>query len=252
VIAVAACNHDRQIWKSSATGPTVDVTGPGENVYVARATTTDLEEVKPGSGTSFAVATTAGICALWLAHHGRDRLIARYGKANLAAVFKEVLLTAGVDGSPVGGKPWDTSKWGKGTVQAEELLAAPLPATAPAGGIESLKASPVPVRQNDFDDIVAYLPGADPRVVHDRLVTALHTTGQELPSVLARHGKELAFHAAFDPAFRRALTAPVVGAPGRSKAKSAKSTKSKVVAAFARNPWLTASASASLKAAMQL
>jgi serine protease len=36
VIACAACNCQRAIWSRSASGPTVDVTAPGESVWVAR------------------------------------------------------------------------------------------------------------------------------------------------------------------------------------------------------------------------
>lgn len=68
VIAVAACNGAARIWRDSASGPAVDGTAPGESVWVARTGDspgpTD-DHVDVGSGTSFAVATTAGgLCAL--------------------------------------------------------------------------------------------------------------------------------------------------------------------------------------------
>lgn len=103
VIACAACNCQKGIWSKSAAGDTVDVTAPGETVWVARPgkdAGQDDDIVDVGSGTSYAVATTAGACALWLAHHGRDALITRYGKGQIASVFKEVLMTHGVDTPP--------------------------------------------------------------------------------------------------------------------------------------------------------
>ena len=45
----------------------------------------------------YAVATTAGACALWLSHHGRERLIRRYGASNLTAVFREILTGHGFE-----------------------------------------------------------------------------------------------------------------------------------------------------------
>lgn len=103
VMAVAACNCRGEIWKKSASGPAVDVTAPGESVWVARTgdESGEMDDfVGMGSGTSYAAPMTAGVCALWLAYHGRDRLIARYGAANLAAVFKEIVLKYGVTTPP--------------------------------------------------------------------------------------------------------------------------------------------------------
>jgi subtilisin family serine protease len=94
VIAVAASIIQDRPWSGSSHGPAVDVTAPGESVHVARADKASGGNVYTtgfGSGTSYAVALTAGVAALWLAHHGRDALMARYGKSNLQAVFIEVL-----------------------------------------------------------------------------------------------------------------------------------------------------------------
>lgn len=200
VIACAACNCQRQVWRRSASGAAVDVTAPGESVWVARpgrdAGQAD-DSVEVGSGTSYAVATTAGACALWLAFHGRDALIARYGAAQVVAVFKELLMTRGVE-TPAG---WKRDKHGAGILNAEKLLAAPLPATAPAIGVR-VRASLGPRAENDVDRFVEYFPDADPARVRQGLIRLLKTTERDLPLALTEMGDELLFHVATNPAVR--------------------------------------------------
>lgn len=203
VIACAACNCQRGIWKHSASGDTVDVTAPGETVWVARpgkdaGEADDIVDV--GSGTSYAVATTAGACALWLAYHGRHALISRYGRGQIAAVFKEVLMTRGVD-VPSG---WRTDRHGAGILNVEKLLLAPLPATPPASGLR-VRASIAPRGGNDVDRFLPYYPDVDPAVVRRGLVRTLRTTDRELPLVLAELGDELLFHVATNPDVRASV-----------------------------------------------
>lgn len=200
VIACAACNCQRGIWRQSASGDTVDVTAPGETVWVARpgkdaGQADDIVDV--GSGTSYAVATTAGACALWLAFHGRDALIAKYGKGQVAAVFKDVLMRQGVD-TPAG---WQSDKHGAGILNVEKLLAAALPATPPATGLR-VRASPVARAHNDVDRFLTYYPDVEPSRVRRGLVRLLKTTDRDLPVVLTEFGDELLFHVATNPEIR--------------------------------------------------
>lgn len=211
VIACAACNCQRKVWRRSAAGAAVDVTAPGESVWVARPGRSpdhDDDIVEVGSGTSYAVATTAGACALWLAFHGRDALIARYGAPQIAAVFKELLMTAGVD-VPAG---WDTRRHGAGILNVEKLLTAPLPATPPALGVR-VRAAPAPRAANDLDELLAYFPGAEPAAVREGLMRWLHTSERELPALLATIGDEVAFQVATNPAVRARILPP----PGPKK-----------------------------------
>jgi subtilase family protein len=78
-IAVAATTFDDERWIGSCRGDAVDISAPGEFVWRAKRENGDTEFniIWPGQGTSFAVALTAGVAALWLAHFGRDNLIAR-------------------------------------------------------------------------------------------------------------------------------------------------------------------------------
>jgi hypothetical protein len=126
-IAVAGVNIEQRPWRGSCRGGAVAVSAPGENVIKALAVkngsaiTYDTEQ---GQGTSFAVAMTAGVAALWLAHHGRDAVVeaATAQGVTVQALFKR-LLTA------TARKPdaaWDEANMGAGIVNAEALLKAPL------------------------------------------------------------------------------------------------------------------------------
>ncbi len=128
VVAVAACNADVKLWKGSASGPAVDVTAPGESVWRARTNKSGADKfpVERSSGTSYAVATTAGVCALWLEHHGVAALQAKYG-GRLAAVFLSLLKASC---KPVAG--WNTLAYGPGILDANKLLSLPLPALGAA------------------------------------------------------------------------------------------------------------------------
>src|SRR5262249_42476634 len=78
-LAVAGTNSPDKPWPGSCRGAAVDVAAPGQNVIrasIPRGTGPGGSDVGQGQGTSFAVALTAGVAALWLAHHGRANLIA--------------------------------------------------------------------------------------------------------------------------------------------------------------------------------
>ena len=79
-IAVGATNVDNKPWKGSSKGRAVDISAPGEDVYVARRRgRRDRHRVQPGNGTSFATAAVAGAAAELdrvprpRAHQGRAR-----------------------------------------------------------------------------------------------------------------------------------------------------------------------------------
>lgn len=126
VIAVAASNVQRQIWRGSSRGSKVDVTAPGESVWHAQVMQKNDGEleylVQRGSGTSFAVAAVAGVAALWLSYHGRDQLIQRYGVEKIPFIFNRILRES-CDRVPI----WEQGKFGAGLVNVEKVLAAELP-----------------------------------------------------------------------------------------------------------------------------
>lgn len=133
VIAVAGSNVDDRTWRGSCHGSAVDVTAPAEKVWKAIAGPGGTD-VGGGQGTSFAVAITAGVAALWLSHHGRENVIAaaRQREMSVQALFGEVL-TASVR-VPAG---WGTEEFGAGIIDAEAVLSRSLDgpvAPAPEGG----------------------------------------------------------------------------------------------------------------------
>lgn len=120
-IAVAGTNiHDRP-WKGSSRGRSVQISAPGE--FVWRAMRQSIEEntkdAGGGQGTSFAVAIAAGIAALWLAHHGRSKLIDNLPQGEtLQSLFVQLLQRTARQ--PPG---WDAANYGPGIIDAGKLLA---------------------------------------------------------------------------------------------------------------------------------
>lgn len=120
VIALAGTNDSDQAWRGSCRGAAVAVSAPAE--FVQRADGNDPlhppARVSGGQGTSFAAALTAGIAALWLAHHGRDRLIASLPEhRTLQEAFRRLLARSAR--APAG---YDRESLGAGIVDALELL----------------------------------------------------------------------------------------------------------------------------------
>lgn len=116
-IAVAGVDAADAPWRGSCRGPAVDVSAPGQNVLRAAPRT----ETGQGQGTSFAVALTAGVAALWLAHHGRANVIAeaRARGETVQAMFRRML---GASSRRPGA--WNAFEMGPGIVDARGLLAA--------------------------------------------------------------------------------------------------------------------------------
>jgi hypothetical protein len=124
-IAVAGTNVEDAQWPGTCRGSAVDFSAPAENVFRARIVSDGGPPIGQGQGTSFAVALTAGVAALWLAHHGRPNLIgaARTRGETLQAMFRR--LVRATARRPAG---WDSFNMGAGIVDARALLAADLDA----------------------------------------------------------------------------------------------------------------------------
>ncbi|MEP6996491.1 MAG: S8 family serine peptidase [Betaproteobacteria bacterium] len=210
VIAVAACNVDKQRWAGSASGSAVDITAPGESVWRARTTGAGTFKVDRSSGTSYAAAHVAGIGALWLAYHGRASLVAKYGVARIAAVFKEMLAADGHAGTP---SPWPTHAMGAGIANAQSLLDARLPATAHAAGM-AVRAGVLASAESDFDRIVSYFPRAEPQRVRAWLLAMFGVKERDLAPTLAAFADEIVFHLAADPKAYAATHAALAGRRG--------------------------------------
>ncbi|MDT0353909.1 S8 family peptidase [Pseudonocardia charpentierae] len=122
-IAVAGTNNADGMWRGTCRGSAVDIAAPAQNVL--KAVASNGTEVGQGQGTSFAVALTAGVAALWLAHHGRADLIAaaRARGETLQDMFRRLLRATAR--RPAG---WNGFEMGAGIADARSLLAADLDA----------------------------------------------------------------------------------------------------------------------------
>lgn len=178
-IAVAAVNRHGQPWNGSCRGGAVTVSAPGENVLKATVKPGPKGpkyEIEQGQGTSFAVALTAGVAALWLAHHGRQTVIdyARANDVSVQSVFKRLLATT-AQPHPGG---WDSARMGTGIVDAQALLAAPLDAG------DGLEAPAQPAEQTEMESQA------------DSVRDLLHEAGADSSALtdatLALYGPELA------------------------------------------------------------
>ncbi|WP_165816007.1 S8 family serine peptidase [Kumtagia ephedrae] len=126
VIAVAAVDADDRAWRGTSHGPKVDISAPGENVYVARRhwpADADKSLVEPGQGTSFAVAIAAGCAALWLSRHSPDAVQA---EAEKRGVSVQELFRAAIKATARRPENWPSQSLGAGVVDAEQLLGLPL------------------------------------------------------------------------------------------------------------------------------
>jgi thermitase len=203
VVAVAAVNCKKKPWSGSARGSSVDISAPGESVWRAKtlADTNDPYLIEPSSGTSFSVATVAGAAALWLAFHGRKRLLKKYGANRLASVFREILATHGFE-RPQG---WDYDKYGVGILRADRLLEAKLPTTPRAAGLAPMALRAPRRPPSHLERIADYFPEADRQGLGSALEQLLRTRPEDLDDLLERNGDELIFHLATNAKLRSSV-----------------------------------------------
>ena len=134
VVAVAATDVGCRPWEGSSSGPSVDVSAPGESVWRATLAEDGTYSAGMGKGTTFATATVAGVAALWLAHHaGSAELEHLRERGETASAFRALLKETAWkpgDGSSVfpcdDGIVWSSSRYGAGILDAAALLEAPL------------------------------------------------------------------------------------------------------------------------------
>lgn len=202
VIAVAGCTAHRERWINSSRGESVDITAPAHNVWRACIVDrsefdhADTPDVQPGSGTSYATAITAGVAALWLAHHGRDNLLRDYAGIPLNEVFRRALRDS-ADPPP----PGHGGKFGAGIINARKLLETPLPNPADfavTAGLESLGGPPEPAPPS-FNEVFETVP--EP-VLRDRLSATMGVAADDVAAHMEAVGPELLFHVVTNPTLR--------------------------------------------------
>lgn len=106
-------------WVGSSSGRSIDVSAPGQFVWCAsrKPMQADTDRVGAGEGTSFSVALTAGVAALWIEHHGRDTLISKLSpNESLMDMFRAAIGDSARKIPPLG------ARMGSGIVDAASLL----------------------------------------------------------------------------------------------------------------------------------
>ena len=257
VIAAAASNADTRPWSGSASGAAVDITAPGESVW--RAHTFKKKgavhfDTQRSSGTSYATAITAGVCALWLQRHGAAALRTRYG-GRLASVFA-ALIKAHCRAVP----GWNTQRYGPGLLDAVRLLDASLPAFGGASVRSALRAPTRTSAASDWARLQPYLPELSPKQLATAAMT-MYGAGADARRSSARAAAmpppppslidEIVFYVATDERVREAFLA--AGGAGAKPAPRGKKTAARATKRAVTNDpraALRAKASAALREAL--
>lgn len=196
VIAVAATNAARRPWPGSSQGKAVDISAPGEDVWVARAVAgaSPATKVDWGDGTSFATAAVAGAAANWVGFHGRDRI-----KTAQAGQTRQRLFMLALSRSAAPGPDWDNKRMGAGILDLHKLLSQDLPSGA------SLFAVPA---QFDYATVLAERFDLERSAVVDGLKRMLRHP-EDFDAMLEAYGAELVDIATRHPDAFRAAARPV-------------------------------------------
>lgn len=202
VIAVAASNAIDEPWSGSSRGQEVDITAPGESVYRALWGTTKggkslVPRSERSSGTSYATAHVAGICALWLSHHGHEKLFERYG-ASLHDVFRRILRSTARPGKNMKAEDF------VGIVDARAVLTAALPQP----GKKALAAKRRPAPRDALGHFRVLFPHYGEAVLR-RALSNLLGHPKSLDSTLDLVGLELAIQLATDQRLLRDFDAQI-------------------------------------------
>ncbi len=233
VIAVGGCNATRHGWPGSARGRAVGISGPSEDVWVASFTRVGLEAPAQSSGTSFGVATVAGVAALWLAFHNRDYLLDRYqGQFTLTDVFRYIL---GLSSDPFADAV-SSIGLGVGIVNARKTLKTPLPTIAQLQQqTPALAQAPLP--DTPFNRVAAAFPDVEETRSEQWLAETLRVEADGLNEALDGVEDEIIFQIATDARLRSELTgiAPAA-APGLDGGPVPQAAPQPSTATLATNP----------------
>ncbi len=200
-IAMAACDANQQPWFWSAFGRAVTATAPGHDVWVA---VQGDAYSQPSSGTSHATATTAGIAALWLAHHGRAFLQGLNPTRRLQDVFRALLRATA---RPTPSLPKDC--FGAGVVDALALLQAN-PRLPAAAHQPFAAAAPRPAAW--LTDTFSGVPVDE---LDERLARDVGLRAARLDELAPLERRELTLLAVSEPSLRGALVGAPAGAGKR-------------------------------------
>jgi hypothetical protein len=225
VIAVAGCDYHKRPWRDTCRGAKVVVTAPGTDVWHAQAEKKGIFFKKThfstgrGSGTSFAVATTAGIAACWLRHWtdhygSRAAFITHLGghPSAIPAAFLQCLrqhsatpmvipTTEPQDLPGYDPTKYHASQFGAGIIKADTLLQ--VQPTAPAAPDIILAAASA---ETGVLAELAHASGHSARDLRRALSADLELDDEDLDDYLDLHGRELLHHFATSAVMRQRLS----------------------------------------------
>lgn len=130
VIGVAATNVRGEAAYWSFSGDEIDFSAPGDDIWMAdvralqddAGNTTVEHMIAYSKGTSYSCAYTAGICALWRAFFNEQLQQDAYRDIPVSHIFRQhVINTVQIP------QNWNNQRHGAGIINAERLLATPLP-----------------------------------------------------------------------------------------------------------------------------
>jgi|GEM_PF-263905 len=218
-IAVAASNAEDRPWSGSSRGSTVDITAPGESVWRALVekdgTGRQKSTSERSSGTSYATAHVAGVCALWMEHHGYAALKQKFG-GRLAEAFKYILRkTVQKD------RPHLPEGDFVGLIDADAVLQYPLRDVSLA--VRGRARARTPKSPDTLTPFRAILPHWDDAHLRNALQALLGVQERTLEGTLAWHGPEVAFQLATDQRLLRDFDAECQGMKRGRRSKRASS-----------------------------
>ena len=127
-IAVAASNPNNEPWRYTSYGPAVDITAPGEDVYVPFKSKKQEDIMVFGSGTSYATPHVASAAVMWKAKH-HDFLKNHVQKPwQIVELFRRHLKESAQDKPDQ--RDWDEERFGAGILNVKELLSIKMPSKA--------------------------------------------------------------------------------------------------------------------------
>ena len=140
-IAVAAVNPAFRVWTGSSRGPEVDISAPGEKVYVPFYTDDRSETMRFGNGTSYATPHVAAAAFLWKAKH-LPGLASTYPEAWMIVEAFRYCLQVSVKPFPDNWNDYEKTNWGAGFLDIYKLLTTDLPAATDLTNVYSNRPTP--------------------------------------------------------------------------------------------------------------
>ena len=217
-IAVAASDSEDRPASWNCKGPRVDVAAPGQGVWRAIGGSTGSCRLSagPGSGTSYAASNAAGAAALFLGHHGRDKLIRIAEKHGITvqSLFRQALWNS--SRCP---DDWDTKMFGCGIIDLHRLLRVKLQPT------DDIREHQAATRRNTDESLLRAL-GSPNRQKSTSVLSLLLGTEKGTGSELPKWEQELIaivqqLQSAGNPALEKLKSDPLLDAEDRADIVSA-------------------------------